>query len=237
MTDNPQDFPDGTLMIRDNGASASPNVEFWFYAANQTINYGFIEFEKVVNNVTTAVWIGLGAHAGWVQVSTDNAFASQYVSLELDSNLGIANRGSSDPDYPYVTTVYVSRPSVPDPPSRPYLFNISVGSVNVGWEPPDNNGGATITGYQVGYGQNSSSPTTIINANSGVSITNLPTGTLTFFWVRAQNYEGFSNWSDLNSARTFLGAYVKTGGVWKLAIPYVNVGGLWREAEPVVHHS
>lgn len=234
MTDFPQNFPDGTLMIRDNGGPpANPNVEFWFWAANQTINYGYVQFEKRVNDVTTVFSVGIPAYAGWVQVSTDNAIWSQYVTLQLDTNLGIFNHGSPDPGYPYNFTIHVARPTVPDPPSTPYLTNITVNSMTANWW-ANYNGGATILGYQLGYGTNSNSPTTIINANSPQLVTGLATGTVYYFWARAQNYQGWSNWSNAGSARTYLGAYVKSNGVWKLAIPYVRSSGVWREAEPHV---
>lgn len=232
MSDWPQNFPDGTLMIRDNGGPpANPNVEFWFYAANQSINYGFVQFEKRVNDVTTVFSVGISAYAGWVQVSTDNAIWSQYVTLQLDTNLGIFNHGSADPGYPYSYTIHLARPTVPEPPGRPWCYNITVNSISIDWE-DGYNGGATIIGYQVGYGQNSASPTTIIAANHPTILSNLPTGTITYFWVRAQNYQGWSDWSAINSARTYLGAYVKSGGVWKLAIPYTKASGVWRQVEP-----
>jgi hypothetical protein len=232
MTDFAQNFPDCTLMIRDNGPNAGfPNVEFWFYAANQSINYGYVQFEKRVNGNTFAFSIGVNAYAGWIQVSVDNAIQDQYVTWQLDTNLGIFNHGSADPGYPYSYTIHVYRPSVPDAPSRPYCYGVTVNSLYIDWE-DGYNGGATILSYQVGYGQNSAGPTTIIPANHPTTLTNLPTGTVTYFWVRAQNYQGWSNWSAINSARTYLGAYIKSGGVWKLAIPYVRVSGVWKEAEP-----
>ena len=237
MTDYPYNFGDCCLMIRDNGSGANPNVEFWFYAFNQGVDWGLLQFEKRVNNNTFVFSANIHAHAGWVQVSVDSAGLSQFVTWQLDTNLGYALHGGPDPGFPYSTTQYLTRPTVPDPPSTPYIFNVAVDSVNVGWDPPENNGGATILGYQVGYGQNVAGPTTIIDASSGVAISNLPMGAVSYFWVRARNYQGYSNWSGLNSARTYLGAYVKTGGVWKLAIPYVNVGGVWQRAEPKVFHS
>lgn len=234
MTDYVQGFYDAVLMIRDNGISVSPNVEFWFYAGNQTADFGYLQFEKRVNGITSVFSVSIHPHAGWVQISVDNAVPDQYVTFQLDTNLAGFITGHPGPNYPYVFTTHIPRPSVSDPPGRPYLFNITVDSVNVGWDPPENNGGATILGYEVGYGQNSSAPTTIVSASSGGKISNLPMGVVTYFWVRAQNYEGWSNWSALNSARTYLGAYVKDGGVWKAALVYVNVAGIWKIAEPSV---
>lgn len=237
MTDFSENFPDAVLMIRDNGGPpANPNVEFWFWAGNQSINYGFVQFEKRVNNVTTIFSVGIAAHAGWIRVSTDNAIWDQYVTLQLDTNLGIFNHGSADPGYPYTYTIHVARPVPPDAPTGVNLSNISVNSMVATWY-PGYNGGATILGYQLGYGTNSSGPTTIINANPGVTVNNLATGTVYYFWARAQNYQGWGPWSGASSARTYLGMYVRVGGVWKLSIPYVRVSGVWKEVEPRVRVS
>jgi hypothetical protein len=99
------------------------------------------------------------------------------------------------------------------------------------WGAPAYDGGATILAYQIGYGTNSAGPTTIIQSNS-TTIGNLATGTMYYFWVRAGNYQGWGDWSAPANARTYLGAYVKYGGIWRLAIPYVKTGGVWKEAEP-----
>lgn len=232
MTDYNNIFPDCALMIRDNGPGTFPNVEFWFYAGGQNANYGLVQFEKRVNQVTTVFSVDIRAHMGWVQISVDNAINSQYVRFQLDTNLGFGNHGSADPGFPYITNTYLSRPVVPDPPSRPYLTNVSVSSMTANWTPPGNNGGATILGYQLGYGTDPTGPTTIIDANSGVNVSNLATGTMYYFWTRCRNYQGWSVWSTATSQRTYLGLYVKTGGVWKIAVPYVNVSGVWKEAEP-----
>jgi fibronectin type III domain protein len=237
MTDYVQGFWDAVLMIRDNGFSASPNVEFWFYAGDQRTDFGLVQFEKRVNGVTTVFSVSLRPYMGWVQISVDNAIPTQYVTFQLDTNLNAVKTGKPGPNYPYTYTTLIDRPSIPSPPSPPYFFFIGVDSVKLGWDSPENNGGATVLEYQVGYGTNPASPTFTISANPGVTINNLAMGTVYYFWVRARNYEGWSNWSTLNSVRTYVGAYVNTGGVWKIAIPYINVAGTWKEAEPIVHHS
>lgn len=231
MTDYVQGFWDAILMIRDNGATANPNIEFWVYAGDQGTNFGYVQFEKRVNNVTTVVVAPMPAYGRWIQVSTDNAIWGQYVTFQLDTNLNIIENGSAGPNYPYSYTVYISRPTVPDPPIQPYLNNITVNSMNVWWDDVSD-GGAPILGYQLGYGQNPAGPTTIISANPPTVVTNLPTGVVSYFWARARNYQGWSGWSAAASARTYLGAYVKVNGVWKLSIPYVRASGVWKEAEP-----
>lgn len=120
---------------------------------------------------------------------------------------------------------------VPDPPSAPVLSNIQPTSLDVSWT-PNGNGGSPITGFQVGYGTNSSTPDTTISATSPQSITGLTPGVTYYFWVRAQNAIGYSPWSSVTSSQTIAGARINVGGVWKIAIPYVKSGGVWKHAIP-----
>lgn len=232
MTDFSQSFGDCILMIRDLGPGQQ--TQFFIYAYNQDVNYGFVQFERVVNGVNKTWQFGLAAHSGWNFVAWDIAYQDQFVTFQLDTNLGIAINGRPNPGYPYNYTIHVARPLPPDPPSRPNFRNVTVNSVDVTWS-PGYDGGATIIGYQLGYGTNPNGPTTIINANPGITVGNLATGTVYYFWVKAQNYQGWSNWSYANNVRTYLGAYVNVGGAWKLAVPYVNVGGVWKKAEPHIN--
>lgn len=119
---------------------------------------------------------------------------------------------------------------VPDAPNAAGFSSLTQTSVSVSWT-ANGNGGAPITGYDIGYGTNSSSPTTIISAStSPKTVTGLEPGTLYYFWVRAKNYVGASPWSAKTSVETIAGAWVKVGSTWKKAIPYVNVNGVWKLA-------
>lgn len=123
---------------------------------------------------------------------------------------------------------------VPDAPSAPILSNAQPTTIDVAWT-PNGNGGSPITGYEVGYGTSSSAPTTIATSSSSPrTITGLVPGTVYFVWVRAINVVGPSPWSVAMSMRTLAGAYIKVGGVYKIAVPYVRVGGVWKLAQPYV---
>src|SRR5258708_5514619 len=174
MTDFQYNFGDCALMIRDQGPGQQ--IQFWIYAFNQNINYGYIQFERVVNGVNTTWSYGLGAHSGWNFVAWDFAYQDQYVTFQLDSNLGIAQSGHANRGYRTPSPIHLAGQVPRAPPSAPNLSNITVNSMQAVWY-PGYDGGATTIGYQLGYGTNSAGPTTIINANPGVTINNLATGT------------------------------------------------------------
>lgn len=141
----------------------------------------------------------------------------------------------------------VTLPNVPPAPSQPLLASATADTMDISWTAPSSNGGSPITGYQVGYGTSSSAPATIVSASSPQTITGLQPGTVYYFWVRAQNAYGVSEWSPSNSESTVAGAYVFvtasihpmwvgiTGqpilGGYRPAVPYVNVAGVWKPAE------
>lgn len=135
---------------------------------------------------------------------------------------------------PWSPTVGVTIARVPDTVAKPYLNDVDQTSAIVVWSAPGN-GGAAITGYEVGWGTNPSGPTsTVPSTLLALKITGLTPGTLYYFWVRAINSVGHGPWSSSVSATTIAGLRVKVGAEWKLAIPYVKVGGVWKLAKPYV---
>lgn len=95
------------------------------------------------------------------------------------------------------------------------------------------NGGTAITGYQLGYGTNSTTPETTIDQTTPVfNLTGLIPGKQYYFWGKTKNAVGYSSWSAAGIASTIAGAFVKVGTIWKKAVPYVNVNGVWKVARP-----
>jgi hypothetical protein len=130
----------------------------------------------------------------------------------------------------------VTTPRGPDAPNAPSLSSIGPTSMVVTWS-PNYDGGAPITGYELGYGTNSSAPITVISASSPRTVSGLIPGTRYYFWVSASNSAGQSGWSPSVNAETIAGARIMVGGVWRIAIPYVRQGGVWRLARPWVRNS
>lgn len=212
----------GTMLIRDTGTT----VEFQFKAGDPSDWVNGLEFSWTANGSTTHKTINYPTGADWYRLGSVTVTTSQTVTFKLESDTSIAGIGG-----PTTFSHTITRATVPAPPSRPTLSKVTATSVTVSFT-ANSNGGATITGYQIGYGTNSSSPTSFVSGVSPTTINGLTSGTTYYFWVRAKNSVGYSAWSSVNSVRTIAGAYIKSGGVWKLAVPYVNVGGTWKLAEP-----
>ncbi len=121
----------------------------------------------------------------------------------------------------------------PDAPSTPTLSNVTSTGVTAAFT-PNGNGGSAITGYQVGYGTNPSSPTTSVTAISPQTITGLIPGTTYYFRARARNAVGWGPWSSAVSNTTISGARFLSGTTWKYAVPYVRVSGVWRPSRPMI---
>lgn len=211
----------GTMMIRDTGTY----VEFWINSGNSQTYDAALPWAYVINGVTsTWRYYDYVANTGWQRLASFLTTYSQLATFKLGST------GTQGFGGPTTFSVNISRATVPAAPNQPVLSNITVNSMELSWS-PNGDGGSTITEYQIGYGTSSAGPTSYVIANSPYTMANLATGTVYYFWVRAKNAIGWSAWSAVSSARTYLGAYVNVAGTWKLAIPYVNQGGVWKQAQ------
>jgi len=215
-----------TMMIRDSGTT----VEFWINSNNSDTFDHNLPWSYGINGVISP-WLSFNynAGAGWQRLGSWSVTTTQTVQFKLNAT-GTQGFGGTTT---FVQTI--NRTTVPAPPTMPLLTNVSVSSMDVTWT-DNNNGGATILGYQIGYSVNDpSGPSTIVAApSSPQTLSNLAMGTLYYVWVQAQNSVGWSGWSPSSFATTFLGAYVNVGGVWKPAVPYVNDAGVWKRAQPIV---
>jgi hypothetical protein len=210
------------MMIRDTGST----IEFWINAgSSDTFNHD-LPWAYVVNGSSSS-WLtfNYNAGAGWQRLGSWTVTTNQTVTFKLNAT------GTSGFGGPTTFNHVVTRSTVPGTPAKPVLSGVSLTNITVSWTPPSN-GGSTITGYILGYGTNSSGPTTEITTTEPHVVTNLNMNTVYYFWVKARNAIGLGPYSPSASAKTYLGVYVNVGGVWKPAIPYVRTGGVWKQAQP-----
>jgi len=125
--------------------------------------------------------------------------------------------------------------NVPPAPSSPSATKIGQTSIDLKFVSNGTGGGTgqpANTGYELGYGTNSTTPTTIVAADGTDTISGLLPGTTYYFWARSKNSLGNSAWSTRSQATMLAGAHITDGGVVKNAIPWVKVGGVWKVAKP-----
>lgn len=130
------------------------------------------------------------------------------------------------------------RPAQPGPPQ---FSNVLPNSVRVTWSAPANNGGSAIVTYKLRrwLGSPGHGPYVDSDANSQArNVTGLTPGQTYGFAVYAKNNSGdnggYSDPSTGESITMIAGAWVRTGGAWKIAVPYIRTGGVWKLAVPYV---
>jgi len=139
--------------------------------------------------------------------------------------------------------VTVTLTSAASAPSAPTFKNVSARSLTVNWTKPSNLGGATLTGYRVSrYDGTSTSGASTDTDTSGsgtsLDVTGLDPGATYTFTVLAKNTSsdngGLSDPSAPSTVTLLAGAWVRDGGVWKIAIPYIRHSGTWQLATPFI---
>lgn len=95
---------------------------------------------------------------------------------------------------------------------------------------PNWNGDSPILGYQLVWGLSPTNSDNIIGGgeSGGFGLSGLEPGRTYYFWGRATNAYGTSEWSARSQTTLIAGAWVNVGGVWRRAVPYVKVGGVWK---------
>lgn len=125
----------------------------------------------------------------------------------------------------------------PNPPKPPTFERITQNSIYA-IVTPTFNGLSTITSYSLVYGLSPTNSENLV-VNNGPNpifrLVNLDPGKTYYFWGRASNIYGASDWSARSQVDLIAGAWVKTGvWHWQRAVPYVFSGGTWKLAQPYV---
>lgn len=179
-------------MIRDTGTV----VEFWINANEPSTWAHDMPWAYVVNG-TTSSWreFRYEQGAGWEKLGSWTVTTDQTVTFKLGAT------GTNALGGPTTFSKFIERASIPAKPSTPSISSITATSVHVSFT-DGSNGGDSIDSRQIGYGTNSSSPSTIISSDRSTTISGLDPGVTYYFWARTHNSKGWSAWSGRASART-----------------------------------
>lgn len=126
--------------------------------------------------------------------------------------------------------------NVPDAPSGVWFEDIAQTTVTTKFS-GYGNGGAPITGWQLGYGSDPTYPQSFLSSGGTNYITGLYPGNTYYFWARGSNSVGWGPWGARTAMRPVAGARVRIGGGWREAVPYVKVNGVWRMARSWIKAS
>lgn len=126
---------------------------------------------------------------------------------------------------------------VPTPPGVVVLTNPTQTSVVASFRGSADDGGATIVEYQIGYGLDQWGPSNFVSSGGTSTLTNLSPGKTYYFWARARNSVGWSDWGPISSISLRAGAFVFSGYQARPAVPYVIVNGSPRLAEAWVRYG
>lgn len=123
-------------------------------------------------------------------------------------------------------------PKAPGAPGTPVLTNALPTSIDAAWTAPADNGGASITNYQVQVATDSGFSSVVKTVNAGASlsttITDLTPGIEYWVRVRATNSVGYGNYSSSASEETLAGGRVWDGSAWRNCKVWTWDGSQWR---------
>lgn len=213
----------GVMMLRDTGTT----VEFWVYVGWGSTNWGSIGWSWSSPNGGGSGAFGYPGGSVWKLVGAINVTSSGNVSWTVNAT------GTSEFGGPHTQTVYISRGTAPPAPTPLGIDQRTHTSFRYRFQ-SNGTGGWPIIEWVVGYGTNPNSPSSFISSTGTSTISGLQMGTKYYVWSRGRNALGLGPWSARREITTYAGARVRSGGVWRDAIPYVKVNGVWRATEPYI---
>lgn len=179
-----------TMRIRDTGGT----VEFWFLTGSQTWNneqpWGY-----EANGSSSGVLQFRLLRGGFWQ-----KFGEVYVGYDQDVRFTIIDAGLGFPSYDFVQ--HISRSTVPFPPYIYETYAVSATHIYVEFE-GTNDGGSAVLEWQIGYGSNPNSPDYYWSSGGASTIGPFSSGQKVYFWARARNAIGWSDWSNRTDAFTW----------------------------------
>ncbi len=182
----------GTMMIRDDGFI----VEFWLNSNNSTTWNAALPWSMIINGVSSGnLYYNYQPGAGWRRLAQQVPSGSQNVTFK------IGNTGTSGFGGPTTFTQWINRAQVPPAPTPVALTDITGSSMKAVFN-SQGIGVGTFLRWELGYGTNPNSPTTIIESSGTSVVTGLSHSTTYYFWARGVNRVGNGAWSTRTSAAT-----------------------------------
>lgn len=180
-----------SLMIRDTGGW----VEFWVQTGPQTWNNDQ-QFSFFANGGFSGIFEFRMLRGGNWQFVT-----STYVGYDQDVTWSIYNSGLGFPTYHFVQ--HIQRSTVPQPPTLTGVAPISSSAFDIDFN-TNADGGSAIVEWQIGYGTSSNGPQSLQSWFGGDAIVSgFSSGQRVYFWVRARNALGWSEWSNRGEGITW----------------------------------
>jgi hypothetical protein len=179
-----------TMMIRDTGS----DVEFWFRTGDQTWN-----------NEQPWSYYANGSSSGTrefrlLRGGNWQKFGEVRVTYDQNVSFTIYNTGLGFPTYTF--THAINRSSVPPAPLMKSATAVSSSSIRVVFS-GTGTGGSPILQWQIGYGTNSSGPSSTVTSDGDTVVGGFSSGQRVFFWARGRNALGWSAWSARREATTW----------------------------------
>ncbi len=182
----------GTMMIRDDGFV----VEFWLNSNNSTTWNAALPWSMIVNGVNSGnLYYNYQPGAGWRRLAQQVVTGSQNVTFK------IGDTGTSGFGGPTTFMQWINRAQVPPAPTTPLLTEVTGTSIKTSFS-SQGTGVGTFIRWELGYGTNPNTPTTIITSPGTITVTGLTIATTYYFWARGVNSSGTGPWSGRASART-----------------------------------
>lgn len=180
-----------TLMIRDTGGW----VEFWIRTGSSTWNNDQ-QYSVTANGQYSGIQKFRLLRGGNWQFVT-----SRFVGYDQVVNFTIIGAGIGFPTYSF--NQHIQRSTVPQPPTLTGVTPVSSSEFDVDFY-GNSDGGSGIVEWQIGYGSSSNNPTNIVGWFGGDAIVGgFYSGQRIYFWVRARNAVGWSNWSNRGEGVTW----------------------------------
>ena len=188
----------GVMTMSDNGTT----ISFYFQAGYSNDHWEGMKWSYTANGVTTPKTINYATGRPKVLIGSVNVTSTQTVTFKLLTATGTNGMGG-----PTTFSRLFDRGSVPPPPTKPLLSDITASSMVVKFN-STGNGGLTNDQYRIGYSINPGAPSVYATSSGTSTIGGLYSGTRYYFWSQAHNAKGWSALSARADAVTLRVPYV-----------------------------